>query len=131
MRNWPGITGNILRAWARILFMTPEDGCQTIVFCAVADKMREFSGKCFENCNVFKMKNYSRDLGEPLWNLSLHLCGLDSEIPPPPEPKPLPPVKPAKPEKPKAPATVNGENAKPKEQVEEVGPTDAETKKEQ
>lgn len=127
LRNWPGITGNILRAWARVLFMTPEDGCQTVVYCAVADKMREFSGKVFENCAVFKIRNYARerDLGEKLWNTSLHLCGLDSEIPQPEEPTPPPP----KPEKP-TPATANGDKAKPKE-PEEVGATEADVKKEQ
>lgn len=135
LRNWPGITGNILRAWARVLFMTPDDGCQTIIFCAVADKMREFSGKVFENCNIYKIKSYARerDLGEKLWNVSLHLCGLDSEIPEPAmEPKEQ--TKPAvttEGEKAKQQATANGEKAKAKQKVEDVGPTEAAVKKEQ
>ncbi|XP_052256423.1 retinol dehydrogenase 12-like isoform X2 [Dreissena polymorpha] len=82
-RSWPGISGNVLRACSRILFKSPEDGCQTVVFCAVAEKLRELSGKCFENCNIFKLRNSAKDheTCEKLWNVSMHLCGLESEIP--------------------------------------------------
>ena len=143
LRNWPGITGNILRAWARVLFMSPDDGCQTVVYCAVADKMREHSGKVFENCAVFKVKPRYRDreTGEKLWNLSLHLCGLDSEIPkeptPPPEPKPVKAPKPEKKVAPAAPvaaaapAVPAANNEQPKPTPEIVEPTDPEIKKEQ
>lgn len=79
LRNWPGITGNVLRAFARVFFKSPEEGCQTVVFCAVADKLRELSGKVLENCSIYKVKSNvkDRDLGEKLWNVSLHLCGFD------------------------------------------------------
>lgn len=81
MRNWPGFMGNLLRTIARVFFKSPEDGCQTIVFCAVADKLREQSGKVFENCQLFKVKESAKDkeLGAQLWDTSLHLCGLDEE----------------------------------------------------
>ena len=81
MRNWPGFKGNMLRTIARVLFKGPEDGCQTVVFCAVADKLREQSGKIFENCQLFKIKESVKDkeLGAKLWETSLHLCGLDEE----------------------------------------------------
>ena len=81
MRNWPGFSGNFLRTIARIFFKSPDDGCQTVVFCAVADKLREQSGKVFENCQLYKIKEYAKDkeLGNKLWETSLHLCGLDQE----------------------------------------------------
>ncbi|XP_046582768.1 retinol dehydrogenase 11-like [Haliotis rubra] len=82
LRNWPGMNGNMLRAMARILFKTPEEGCQTIVYCAVADKLREHSGKLFVNCKAQKMKEIARDKtrGSKLWAVSLQLCGLPPEI---------------------------------------------------
>ncbi|XP_050409180.1 retinol dehydrogenase 12 [Patella vulgata] len=88
LRNWPGLTGNILRAASRVLFKSPEQGCQTIVHCAIADKIREHSGKLFVNCRQTKVKDFVKDkeLGKKLWNVSLHLCGLDSEIVEDPEP---------------------------------------------
>ena len=81
MRNWPGLTGNLLRTVARVLFKSPEDGCQTVVFCAVADKLREQSGKVFENCQLFKIKDSAKDkdFGNKLWETSMHLCGLAEE----------------------------------------------------
>ena len=81
MRNWPGFSGNLLRTIARVFFKSPDDGCQTVVFCAVADKLREQSGKVFENCQLFKIKDFAKDkdLGSKLWETSLHLCGLDKE----------------------------------------------------
>lgn len=82
LRSWPGLTGNVLRAAARVLFKSPEDGCQSIVHCAVADKLREHSGKAFENCRHLHIKKFAKDadLGKKLWNMSLHLCNLDHEI---------------------------------------------------
>ncbi|KAL4223768.1 Retinol dehydrogenase 13 [Mactra antiquata] len=84
LRNWPGLSGNIIRACARVLFKSPEEGCQTVVFCTVADKLREMSGKVLENCNVYKVKASAKDkeLCKKLWNVSLHLCGMDDQIPP-------------------------------------------------
>lgn len=81
LRSWPGMNGNLLRAMARILFKTPEEGCQTIVYCAVADKLREHSGKLFVNCKAQKIKEIARDKtrGTKLWNVSLQLCGLPPE----------------------------------------------------
>ena len=68
----------MLRACARVFFKSPEEGCQTVVFCAVADKLREMSGKCLENCTNYKVKTSAKDkeLGKRLWNVSLQLCGL-------------------------------------------------------
>ncbi|ESO97724.1 hypothetical protein LOTGIDRAFT_208859 [Lottia gigantea] len=88
LRNWPGLTGNILRAAARVLFKTPEQGAQTIVHCAIDDKIRGHSGKLFANCRQIKVQDFVRDkeLGKKLWNVSLHLCGLDHEIIEDPEP---------------------------------------------
>lgn len=82
LRNFPGMYGNILRGLARILFKTPEEGCQTIVYCAVADGLRDFSGKLFANCKVVKLHENARDkmIGHKLWNLSLHLCNLEHEF---------------------------------------------------
>nr|KAG5700330.1 hypothetical protein BaRGS_029582 [Batillaria attramentaria] len=82
LRNFPGMYGNILRVIARVLFKSPEEGCQTIVYCAVADGLRDFSGKLFANCKVVKLHECARDknLGKKLWNTSLHLCGLENEF---------------------------------------------------
>ena len=81
LRNWPGLTGNLLRGAARVLFKSPDDGCQTIVYCAVADKIRDLSGKVLSNCDTYKIKNFAKDkeLGEKLWNTSLHLCGMAAQ----------------------------------------------------
>ncbi|XP_025088867.1 retinol dehydrogenase 12-like [Pomacea canaliculata] len=82
LRNYPGMYGNLLRVAARVLFKSPEEGCQTIVYCAVADGLRDFSGKLFANCKVVKLNEVARDkqLGKRLWNTTLHLCGLENEF---------------------------------------------------
>lgn len=84
MRNWPGLTGQILRVLSRILFKTPEQGCQSIVYCAVADKVREKAGMLFINCNAVQFTKKVRDFQQArkLWNASLHLLGCDDEIEP-------------------------------------------------
>ncbi|KAL3856956.1 hypothetical protein ACJMK2_011662 [Sinanodonta woodiana] len=81
LRNWPGVTGNILQAVSRILFKSPEDGCQTIVYCAVANEIRAQAGKFLENCQLMKIKKIARDkdVANKLWEVSLHLCKLPSE----------------------------------------------------
>lgn len=81
LREWPGVKGNILRAVARVFFKNPDQGCQTVVFCAVADKLRYHSGKLFENCGVIGVNDFVTDkiLGASLWNISLNLVGLDKE----------------------------------------------------
>ena len=115
LRNWPGITGNALRAVSRVLFKSPDDGSQTVVFCAVGDKMRDMSGKIFENCKVIGVKKYAKDPDNcfKLWNLSLHLCGLESEVVEEGEEK------------------GHGVKVKDSKKVEEIGATNVETKKDQ
>ncbi|XP_062578912.1 retinol dehydrogenase 12-like [Saccostrea cucullata] len=83
MRRKTGLMGKFLRKFSEFMFKSPEDGCQTIVYCAVADGLREESGKFFENCKVVPTKNYVRDKSvcKKLWLLSLHLCGLDETHP--------------------------------------------------
>lgn len=82
LRNFPGMYGNLLRVIARVLFKSPEEGCQTIVYCAVADGLRDFSGKLFANCKVTKLNDMARDkaLGHRLWNTTLTLTGLDKDF---------------------------------------------------
>ncbi|CAI9740627.1 Hypothetical predicted protein [Octopus vulgaris] len=84
LRNWPGMTGNFLRVMSRILFKTPEQGCQTIVYCAVADKVRDHAGKLFINHQAVNYVKRVRDwdMARRLWNVSLHLIGCDDEIEP-------------------------------------------------
>lgn len=79
----PGLLGKIIRKFAEFMFKSPEDGCQTVLYCAVADGMREESGKYFENCKVTPTKDIVRDkaICKRLWLLSLHLCGLDETHP--------------------------------------------------
>ncbi|KAL8610845.1 hypothetical protein ACOMHN_056700 [Nucella lapillus] len=81
-RHYPGMQGNIQRVLARVLYKSPNEGCQTILYCALADGLRDFSGKMFTNCKVVKTKDFARDqaLGRKLWNLSLTLTGLDHEF---------------------------------------------------
>lgn len=84
LRNWPGLTGQILRVMARILFKTPEQGAQTIVYCAVGEKVREQAGMVFVNCNAVQFAKRIRDYQQSrkLWNASLHLIGCDDELEP-------------------------------------------------
>ncbi|KAL3856892.1 hypothetical protein ACJMK2_011600 [Sinanodonta woodiana] len=81
LRNWPGLMGNILRTTGRILFKSPEDGCQTIVYCAVANEIKAQTGKYLENCQLIKVKKAAldKDMAQKLWELSLHLCKLPAE----------------------------------------------------
>ncbi|XP_076472863.1 retinol dehydrogenase 12-like [Babylonia areolata] len=82
LRNFPGMYGNVLRGMARVLFKSAEEGCQSIVYCAVADGLRDFSGKLFANCKVMKLNDVARDktVGHKLWNTSLTLTGLDKDF---------------------------------------------------
>ncbi|CAG5136106.1 unnamed protein product [Candidula unifasciata] len=84
LRNYPGMMGNILRVISRVMFKSPEDGCQTIVYCAVSDGLREFSGKIFSNCKALKPsdKVKDKDVAKKLWNVSAQLCGFKDETPP-------------------------------------------------
>lgn len=81
MRNWPGIFGRLLRTASRVLFKSPEDGCQTIVFCAVANGLKKFSGRLFAECEACPILDSMRDKEtcQKLWDLSLELCGLEKE----------------------------------------------------
>lgn len=83
LRRYPGLFGKILRAFSAFMFKSSDDGCQTVVYCAVTDGLREESGKFFENCRVVPTKDYVRDKAvcKNLWLLSLHLCGLDETHP--------------------------------------------------
>ncbi|XP_048746862.2 retinol dehydrogenase 12-like isoform X2 [Ostrea edulis] len=83
MRLMPGLVGKFLRKFAGFMFKSPEDGCQTIVYCAVADGLKEESGKFFENCKVVPTIDCVRDknICKKLWLLSLHLCALDETHP--------------------------------------------------
>uniref|UniRef100_A0A0B7BG57 Uncharacterized protein n=1 Tax=Arion vulgaris TaxID=1028688 RepID=A0A0B7BG57_9EUPU len=83
LRNYPGMMGNFWRVIARVMFKTPEDGSQTIVYCAVSDGLREFSGKIFSNCKVLKPsdKVKDKDVAKKLWNVSAELCGLQIDEP--------------------------------------------------
>jgi hypothetical protein len=82
LRNWPGIFGQVLRVAARILFKSPEDGCQTIVYCAVATGLKKYSGKLFSQCDVSSIPDSMRDKEQcrKLWDLSLELCGIEKEM---------------------------------------------------
>ncbi|XP_059171713.1 retinol dehydrogenase 13-like, partial [Physella acuta] len=91
LRNYPGMYGNLLRVISRFMFKSPEDGCQTVVYLAVGDSLRDFSGKTFANCKVMKTQERikDKDTAKKLWNLSAHLCGFEPEIPYE-EPSPVP-----------------------------------------
>jgi len=82
LRSYPGTYGSFLRLFARVMFKPPEDGMQTVVYCAVGDGLREFSGKYFQNCQVVKTQNVVRanaQLSARLWNTSAELCGFEGD----------------------------------------------------
>ncbi|XP_012943306.1 retinol dehydrogenase 12 [Aplysia californica] len=82
LRNYPGMWGNALRLVSRIMFKPPEDGCQTLVYLAVADGLREFSGKLFTDCKAVKTNEKvkaNKELSSRLWNVSAHLCGFEGD----------------------------------------------------
>ncbi|CAG5132297.1 unnamed protein product [Candidula unifasciata] len=83
LRYYPGLTGNILRVISRIMYKPPEDGAETIVYCAVADGLREHSGKLFANCKVVKINEKVKDktVARKLWCVSAQLCGFESDVP--------------------------------------------------
>lgn len=87
-----------------------------MVFCAVADKLRDHSGKVIENCTSCKIKSSARDkeLGQKLWNVSLQLCGLAEPTPETEENNDVD----------------VGRNARKKPGVEQIGPISDEPKKE-
>ncbi|BFZ04652.1 hypothetical protein BsWGS_07691 [Bradybaena similaris] len=84
LRNYPGMTGNILRVISRVMFKPPDDGCQTIVYCAVSDGLRDFSGKIFVNCKALKPSDKVKDkeVARKLWATSAQLCGFEDDSPP-------------------------------------------------
>ncbi|GFS17445.1 retinol dehydrogenase [Elysia marginata] len=82
-RSYPGLLGNALRVFARFMFKTPEEGCQTVVYCAVADGLRDFSGKVFSNCKVMKIKDSlvkDHEKARELFKVSAQLCGFEDEL---------------------------------------------------
>lgn len=51
-RNVPFPLNLFLLPLTKVLFKTPQEGCQTTVNCAVAPELANVTGKYFMNCKV-------------------------------------------------------------------------------
>lgn len=72
-------------AWAlkkskKILTITPTQGAQTTIFCAVADETKDQSGLYYSDCKVKKPSTKAEDeaTAKKLWDISCDLVGLDA-----------------------------------------------------
>ena len=81
---------NIMRRLTIVWYIPPELGCQTILYCALDDKLANQSGHYYANCTKFQNKNFAMSnyipnravddvSAEKLWNLSCHLVKLENK----------------------------------------------------
>uniref|UniRef100_A0A3P8VY14 Dehydrogenase/reductase (SDR family) member 13a, tandem duplicate 2 n=1 Tax=Cynoglossus semilaevis TaxID=244447 RepID=A0A3P8VY14_CYNSE len=63
---------------ARLLFLTPEDGAQTTLHCALQEGLEQLSGHYFSCCAAQEMGAKAKDdaVARKLWEFSEMLCGL-------------------------------------------------------
>ena len=80
---------NIMRRLTVVWYIPPELGCQTILYCALDDKLANQSGHYYANCTKFQNKNFAMSnyipnravddvSAEKLWNLSCQLVKLEN-----------------------------------------------------
>ncbi|KAM9319465.1 dehydrogenase/reductase SDR family member 13 [Gastrophryne carolinensis] len=64
-------------AW--LLFLTPVDGAQTSIYCAVEEGIEKYSGRYFANCQVKEVQPHARDdaVAKKLWEVSEDLLELN------------------------------------------------------
>ena len=62
-------------------FKTANSGAQTSVYCAVAEELKDVSGKYFKDCALVECSALAKDgkIAEELWKESEKLTGLDKE----------------------------------------------------
>ena len=81
---------NIIRRLTIVGYIPPELGCQTILYCALDDKLANQSGHYYANCTKFVHKNFAMSnyissravddvSAEKLWNLSCQLVKLENK----------------------------------------------------
>lgn len=71
LRNWPGKLGDLYRGVARLVYMSPEDGAQSIIHCSLSRELDMETGKCISECKIVEPAVFSRIdtlFGEKLWN---------------------------------------------------------------
>ena len=64
---------------AFILFKTPWEGAQTVVYCAVAEELTGISGKYFGNCRMEELQTEAskdKQMADKLWEVSSRMVGL-------------------------------------------------------
>ncbi|GAB6033729.1 hypothetical protein CHUAL_013841 [Chamberlinius hualienensis] len=72
-RNWPGKMGKIYRGIARLVYMSPEDGSQSVIYAAISKDLDIDSGKCVADCKASEASVFSKIdtlYGEKLWDKS-------------------------------------------------------------
>ena len=77
--SMPKVARFILSPIAWLLLPSPEEGCQTVVHCAVSEELDSVTGRYYGKCreepwsDLFAYDNYSR---QKLWEVSERLTGL-------------------------------------------------------
>lgn len=69
-RNWPGKPGKIYRGISKLVYMTPEDGAQSVIYCALSRDLEIETGKCISECRVNEPSIFSKLdslFGEKVW----------------------------------------------------------------
>ena len=80
----------ITRRLTTVWYIPPELGCQTILYCALDDKLANQSGHYYANCTKFQNKNFAISnyipnravddvSAEKLWNFSCQLVKLENK----------------------------------------------------
>jgi NAD(P)-dependent dehydrogenase (short-subunit alcohol dehydrogenase family) len=69
----------VVRAFARLMFTTPEKGARTSVYLACSPEVEGVTGRYFVSCKDAKTDPLAQDeaLARELWNVSAKLVGLD------------------------------------------------------
>ncbi|KAK6621981.1 hypothetical protein RUM44_001788 [Polyplax serrata] len=82
-RNVPFPLSLFLLPLTKVIFKTPEEGCQTTVNCAVAPELEKITGKYFMDCEVHELANYVKDpaKAKKVWELSEALVKLQNTDP--------------------------------------------------
>ena len=64
-----------------LFFKTANSGAQTSVYCAVAEELKDVSGKYFKDCALVECSALDKDgtIAEELWKESEKLTGQDKE----------------------------------------------------
>lgn len=80
--HWPGLFGRLLRLSASILFRDPQQGAQSVIYCAVlADRalVDRLRGKLIVDCRGVDLQPAARSYRDAdiLWAVATNICGLN------------------------------------------------------